>query len=378
MTRAEVNIKTISFYEMKPLPAVGLVVEPGDADPSVPHAGLYPLDDDHRTICTPKSKQAVIHLKTISFVRECLDFDDAHRVSSESATQWASQPFDVSNPWNVPYPRNEFFTGRDQVVTDIRNQLTKRRRAVLIQTISGLGGIGKTQTAVEYAYRYRDKYKAVFWLNAESTLDLKAGYGELARLMRLIQPENDLDQAVLALKQWLTTEGGWLLVFDNADQPAALKPFLLDGARGHILVTSRAQDFQDLGIINPVELEKLPIEDATAFLLKRCGRDAAEADERDAAEQLARELDGLPLALEQAAAYIVAGNGLKFERYLEGYRTGGLTRLEASRPALGNTPDRWSAPGPPTSRRSSENHWPPPMCCGSVLSSPRTPSRSCS
>src|SRR5262249_5040278 len=116
-----------------------------------------------------------------------------------------------------------------------------------------------------------------------------------------------------------------------------LKPFIADTKKGHILVTSRAQDFQDLGILDPVELEELPVEDATAFLLKRSGREEAKAEERNAAEQLARELDGLPLALEQAAAYVF-DRKISFRRYLESYRSEGLKRLEARRPALGEYP----------------------------------------
>src|SRR4029077_15174176 len=108
-----------------------------------------------------------------------------------------------SKIWTVPYPRNEFFEGREAVLADLRKQLTKRRKAALAQAITGLGGIGKTQTAVEYAYLFRDEYKAVFWLNAESALSLKTGSAELASLLRLPFPENDLDAAVLALKIWL-------------------------------------------------------------------------------------------------------------------------------------------------------------------------------
>jgi tetratricopeptide (TPR) repeat protein len=239
------------------------------------------------------------------------------------------QPF-----WSVPHPRNAFFTGRDEVVAEIRKRLTGSRKAALAQAISGLGGIGKTQTAVEYAYRYRDEYQAVLWLDAESPLALKAGCGELARRLHLPHQENDLDQAVLALKQWLAREPGWLLIFDNADDPDALEPLFPDAEHGHLLVTSRALDFQDLGIINPVQLEEWPVADATTFLLDRCHRQDPDSDEREAAEQLARELDGLPLALEQAAAYIVERRAT-FRRYLESYRNRGLKLFDARLPALG-------------------------------------------
>jgi tetratricopeptide (TPR) repeat protein len=248
--------------------------------------------------------------------------------------------------WNVPYPRNPFFTGRKDVLSELRKRLTKRGRTALAQVISGLGGIGKTQTAVEYAYRFRKEYEAVLWLNAESPLALKAGCGELARMMQLRHTEGDLDQVVLALKHWLETHSGWLLILDDADDPANLEPFLPAADHGHLLITSRAQDFQDLGVLEPMELPKLPIEEGTEFLIRRCGRQDAQAEERDAARELARELDGLPLALEQAAAYIYETK-VPFQRYLESYRRRGLQLLEARWPASGRYPksvvSNWAA-----------------------------------
>jgi hypothetical protein len=77
----------------------------------------------------------------------------------------------------------------------------------LAQAISGLGSIGKTQTAVEYAYRFRGRYRAIFWISAESTLAIKAGYGELARQMGMPHTKEDMDEAVLAFKHWGTLLG---------------------------------------------------------------------------------------------------------------------------------------------------------------------------
>jgi tetratricopeptide (TPR) repeat protein len=236
--------------------------------------------------------------------------------------------------WAVPHPRNEFFEGRDAVIADLRKNLTRRRKAALSQAITGLGGIGKTQTAVEYAYRYRDKYKAILWLNAESTLGLRTGFAELAERLELPHPEHDLDAAIVAFKQWLKTQPGWLLILDNADDPALLMPFLPEAEHGHILITSRARTFQNLAVVDPVRLDELSIDDATAFLLHRCGRQDAEDAERVAATELARELDGLPLALEQAAAYIVDREA-SFQRYVESYRIRGLKLVGAQLPALG-------------------------------------------
>ena len=134
--------------------------------------------------------------------------------------------------WNVPYARNPHFTGRDELLDRLHQQLTAAgqddptttRRAALTQSqaIKGLGGIGKTQIAVEYAYRSRDqgRYIHTLWINAASEETLTTSFVALAELLPSFPAKNETDQQKLveAIKRWLEQwEQRWLLIFDNAD-----------------------------------------------------------------------------------------------------------------------------------------------------------------
>ncbi len=253
----------------------------------------------------------------------------------------------------LPFPRNPFFTGREDQLAAIHTALTSRGRAAL----SGLGGMGKTQTAVEYAYRYRDDYRYVFWVRADTELALTSGYVAIAQRLNLpLKDAENQDETVQAVRVWLGREEDWLLIFDNADRPELVQPFLPREIKGHILVTSRAQDFQDLGIVQPLEMTTLSPEEAITFLFTRTGRtdpnpispargnrirptqETDPSPEYQAAIDLAAELGYLPLALEQAAAYIVT-NRVPFTDYLNSYRKQRLKRLEKAKPKLGHYPD---------------------------------------
>lgn len=196
-----------------------------------------------------------------------------------------------SKPWNVAHARNDAFTGREKILTDLRADLKKKGR----QALFGLGGVGKTQIAVEYAYRHRGEYSAVLWTYAGTEQSVRGGYGAIAVLLNL--PEKDsAEQAKVteAVRRRLESNEGWLLVLDNADDPAMLKPFLPQQARGHILLTSRAHSFQTVGILSPREVNILPPGEAREFLLRRTGKDpTAKSPEADA---LAKELGYLPLS----------------------------------------------------------------------------------
>jgi hypothetical protein len=238
---------------------------------------------------------------------------------------------------NVPHERNPYLTGREEAIAGLRAGLAGAGKTGGALAISGLGGVGKTQTAVEYAYRYRRDYYCMLWMDAESSETLNADCARIGKEMKPPVKGGD-DIAVEAVWSWLRKHAGWLLILDNGDDPAILERLLPKNLQGHILITSRARDFQRLGIIKPVELAELPLKDATDFLLRRCERKKYSKAERAAARSLAAELGGLPLALEQAAAYIVAREAT-FQDYLESYQRGPLAQLRESRPALGRYPE---------------------------------------
>ena len=238
---------------------------------------------------------------------------------------------------NIPYSENQFFTGRLKIIEELHNALKSNKTAAISQpqAISGLGGIGKTQTAVKYAYQYWDEYKYILWANADSYETLILDFAAIANMLNL--PNKDAKEqnlVITSVKLWLETAGEWLLIFDNADKPELIEDFFPSNPKGQILVTSRAQIFENLNIMTPVELDKLEPEESVQFLLKRTGRKDVERAEYEAIKQLAKEFDYLPLAMEQAGAYISQRRS-SFRDYLLSYHAQGLKLLEKFPPITG-------------------------------------------
>jgi hypothetical protein len=214
--------------------------------------------------------------------------------------------------WNVPYPQNALFTGREELLTQLESTLQSGQPTALLQpqAISGLGGIGKTQLVLEYAYRHRHEYHAVLWAQAETREALTSPYLSIARLLDL--PEKDVSEServIVAVKRWLQRQTGWLLVLDNADELTLVRDFLPPSVSGHVLLTTRAQAMGRFA--RRVEMDVLPTEVGALFLLRRAGLlaldtafEQAEAVQRDQACAICEQLGGLPLALDQAGAYI--------------------------------------------------------------------------
>lgn len=195
-------------------------------------------------------------------------------------------------------PRNPGFTGRDQLLSELRSTLTTGGPAALTQSISGLGGVGKTQLVAEYAHRYASQYNVVWWIRAEEPATAAEDFARLAAALDLPE-QNEADHriAIEAARSWLSRNDKWLLIFDNVNDPQDVAPYLPHPRTGHILITSRNPSFR--GIATPLTVPALDRADSVKFLLDRTGQSDARA-----AEKLAETLGDLPLALVQAAATI--------------------------------------------------------------------------
>lgn len=212
--------------------------------------------------------------------------------------------------WGGVPPRNPNFTGREDLLASLHEQLTSKVTAVLPHALHGLGGVGKTQLAVEYVYQYASHYDLVWWIPSEQTSQIRESMIALAPRLNVPVGE-DFSQRLLAINDALRTQvpyRRWLLVFDNADSADDLAPFLSNPG-GHILITSRNRNWSSFA--QTVEVDVFEREESVELLRRRLP-DIPPAD----ADALADRLGDLPLALEQAAAW-QAATGTPARDYLE-------------------------------------------------------------
>jgi tetratricopeptide (TPR) repeat protein len=216
---------------------------------------------------------------------------------------------------NLP-ARNPDFSGRDDLLGELRQRLQLEGSAAVMpaQALHGLGGVGKTQLALEYAHRYQADYDLIWWIVAEAPGAIPAGLAVLASRLGLVDVTTQVaDQEELAagVLEALRRRERWLLVFDNAPDRQQLAPYLPQGD-GHVLITSRHPVWG--GTARPVKVDMFSRVESVAFLTQRSG-----TQDEVAAGQLAEELGDLPLALEQVASYLEQ-TGMPLPEYLELFR----------------------------------------------------------
>jgi hypothetical protein len=221
------------------------------------------------------------------------------------------QPGDSPPIWgNVP-PRNPNFTGRNDLIEQLRRQLTTgTTTAVLPAAIHGMGGIGKTQTAAEYIYRHLDDYDLVWWIQAAQPAQIRSDLADLARHLGL-PGSSEVHTAVPAVLDALRRGNPvrrWLLVFDAAESPEMVRRFFPANGPGEIMVTSRNPAWA--GVARPLEVAVFHREESKE-LLRRRGPDINDEE----ADKIAEKLGDLPLAIEQAAAWR-AETGMPVSEYL--------------------------------------------------------------
>jgi NB-ARC domain/Domain of unknown function (DUF4062) len=229
-----------------------------------------------------------------------------------------------AKPTVLPYPSiGPLFKGRDEFMQRLRESLMRAPGGQMaIISLFGLGGVGKTRVAVEYARAHGDEYTALLFAVAETPEALRRNLAALAGTLAPQLDTTDDEVRRAGVLDWLKANPGWFLILDNVDSKAALaevEKLLGELAGGHVVVTSRLANFS--ANFQPLELDVLTVEDAAAFLLARTeGRRRAAPNDAAKAREIAEELGGLALMLEQAGAFI-AKRRLTFAQYLEQWRS---------------------------------------------------------
>jgi tetratricopeptide (TPR) repeat protein/DNA-binding XRE family transcriptional regulator len=217
----------------------------------------------------------------------------------------------VTSHWYVPYHRNPFFTGQEEYLHQLAQRVGEGKAGGVTQAISGLGGIGKTSLALEFAYRYADHYYAVLWAQADTLDTLRAELVRFAAVLGLTErQEQDQKRSVEAVIRWLATHRGWLLILDNVETLEGFELLLPSRHQGTILFTTRLQVTEPFA--PSIRLTSMNEGEGMALLLRRAkrleqtdGLDQASSEDKTLARAIVREVDGLPLALDQAGAYIL-------------------------------------------------------------------------
>lgn len=227
--------------------------------------------------------------------------------------------------WNLPRQDHEF-VGRVNNLGTLRNQLEQKGKAagssmmpanaLAISACAGLGGIGKTQLAIEYAVNTTHPYTVIAWFPAENLYHLQQKYVEFAEFLGYSAKETSMKETIAYVKQWLTDHPGWLLIYDNVNSYDEIKTFLPEQG-GNIILTSRQKVWPTKFKI--VDIDVMNEEDAI-LLLKSLIKNKFETDNTEELKEVVKLLGYLPLAIAQAGATIQQSQ-ISISEYLRLYKS---------------------------------------------------------
>ena len=218
----------------------------------------------------------------------------------------------VGHGFLIPYEKNEHFIGRKALLAKLGETLsdTSPKQFNHRVAISGLGGVGKTQLALEYVHTHKDNYRGVYWISGVNQATLLSGFQEIAkktgcvRAMNVNANPSDIAKEVLG---WLNEQENWLLVIDNLDDATVVKGYLPERSPGkHTLLTMRNPHAVEIPA-EGLRIEVLDPDEAVELLVVRSNLGSVYYSSLKAkaeAAQIVKELGFLPLAVEQASAYI--------------------------------------------------------------------------
>jgi tetratricopeptide (TPR) repeat protein len=299
-------VRALERHDHNDARVIPIILRPVDWQSS-PFGKLQALPTNGKPITTWRNRDEAF-LAIAKGIRAIIE--DIQAITVSVAPLRAAHSSSAKGLWHLPYRRNPFFTNRDVVFQSLRRALQASHASAPTQALSGMSGMGKTQAAVEYAYRHRDDYQYVLWVTSDTQDTLITDVVTLAHQLDLPEKEaRDQHATVQAIKRWLQQHTDWLLILDNADNLSVVRDFIPLEVTGHILLTTQAYALG--GLAQRVELGKMGPEEGALFLLRRAKLLAPDESLEQAAPAVVAAakticylVDGLPLALDQAGAYI--------------------------------------------------------------------------
>ncbi|WP_052867820.1 FxSxx-COOH system tetratricopeptide repeat protein [Streptomyces niger] len=220
-------------------------------------------------------------------------------------------PQEQPRVWGGVPRRNTRFTGRENLLADVYHRLQQAERGAAVCTLYGMSGVGKTQLATEYVYRFGSEYDVVWWVSAGERTPMRQRLAELAPALGLTTGQ-EYGERLRAVRDALRRgepSHRWLLVLDGADQPEHVADMLPSGP-GHVLLTSQNREWSEHNTMM-FEVPVYTREESIAFVRRRAPRlDRAEAN------QLAEALEDLPLLLDQTAGWL-SDSTMTVDEYVE-------------------------------------------------------------